>query len=182
MWSEAVRATDILKRSRHPLLSFFLPFPFSRNNLFPCLPASRILVLPHNPLALSYPPRAPFARRCPCLVRPLPSLSCPPRCTPLTRCRPCLVHPAAYCPPATVPVLSAPQRAACRCHLCLAPPPLRAARLLPTLSCTPRCTPSARCCPCPVHCQEPTRPCHVTLCCVTNISPDNHSSLNDPSA
>ena len=34
MWSDAERATDILKRSRRPLLSFFLPFPSSRNNLF----------------------------------------------------------------------------------------------------------------------------------------------------
>jgi len=151
-----VRATDILKRSRRPLLSFFPPFPSSRNNLFPCLPARRILVLPHNPLALSCPPRAPFARRCPCLVRPLPSLSCPPRRAPPARCRPCLVRPAARRPPATVLVLSAPQRAARRCRPCLTPPPLRAARPLPTLSCTPRCAPSARCCPCPVHFREPS--------------------------
>jgi len=35
MWSDAERATDIFKRSCRPLLSFFLPFPSSRNNLEP---------------------------------------------------------------------------------------------------------------------------------------------------
>jgi len=163
MWSDAVRVTDILKRSRRPLLSFFPPFPSSRNNLFPCLPARRILVLPHNPLALSYPPYAPFARRCPCLVCPLPSLSCPPRRALPARCRPCLVRPAARRLPATVLVLSAQQCAARRCHRCLAPPP--------------RCVPPARCRPCLVRpaarrppapvlvlstVRSPARSCHVT--------------------
>jgi len=72
MWRDAVGVTDILKRSRRPLLSFFLPFPSSRNNLFPCFPHRRILVhstqlsctcpilVAHRPLAAHHP--------CPCPV------------------------------------------------------------------------------------------------------------------
>ena len=85
MWSDAVRVTDICKRSRCPLLSFFLPFPSSCNNLFPCFPNKRRTThFSHNPL--------------------VPSC----RCTPPTHHRP---HPAAVrCLLAAVPVL--PLRAA----------------------------------------------------------------------
>ena len=113
MWSDAVRATDILLRSRRPLLSFLLPFSSSRNNLFPCLPARRILVLPHNPLSRS----APFAHCTPSLSCPrpaccAPSLSCPRPacCAPSLSCpRPARCAPVSlYCPRCAPPARRRP--------------------------------------------------------------------------
>ena len=58
MWSDAEWVTDILKRSRRPLLSFFLSsfFPSSRNNLFSQPPrfSTNIISLPppFKPLTL----------------------------------------------------------------------------------------------------------------------------------
>jgi len=95
MWSDTERATDILKRSRRPLLSFFLS-PFFLPHATTCLsPFSNRSILP-QPL-FSCPVSAAAARcSCPCPVsatatrHPCPVRSCP---------RP---------PPCAVPVLSDP--------------------------------------------------------------------------
>ena len=93
MWSDAVWVTDILLSSRHPLLS--LPFPSSHNNLFPCFPARRILVLPHNPLSCSaLPARCTLSLSSPWPACCALSLSCPQpaHCALPAHRRPCPVH------------------------------------------------------------------------------------------
>jgi len=142
MWSDAERATDILKRSRRPLLSFFLS-PFFLPHATTCLsPFSNRSILP-QPL-FSCPVSATAARRsCPCPVsaaaarRPCPVQSCP---------RP---------PPRAVPVLS---------------DPVLGRRRAPFLSCpivsSAAATRQPR--PCPAT-QSPVGPA-VTLCCVNHSS------------
>jgi len=92
MWSDAVQVTDILLRSRCLLLS--LPFPSSRNNLFPCFPTRRILVLPHNPLSCgTWPAHCMSSLSCPWPACCVLSFSCPlpARCSPTAHRRPCPV-------------------------------------------------------------------------------------------
>jgi len=95
MWSDAKRATDILNRSRRPLLSFFLS-PFFLPHATTCLsPFSNRSILP-QPL-FSCPVSAAAAHR-----------SCPCPISAAAACRPCPVRSCPRPPPRAVPVLSDP--------------------------------------------------------------------------
>jgi len=108
MWSDAERVTDILKRSRRPLLSFFLSSFFLHHVttcLFPFLNRS---ILP-QPL-FSCPVSAAAVRRsCPCPVSAATTRhSCPCPVSATTAHRPCPVRSCPGPPPCAVPVLSDP--------------------------------------------------------------------------
>jgi len=93
MWSDAEPATDILKRSRRPLLSFFLSFFFLPHATTCLSPFSNRSILP-QPL-FSCPVSAAAVRRsCPC-----PDSAAAAR-------RPCPVRSCPRPPPCAVPVLS----------------------------------------------------------------------------
>jgi len=178
MWSDAERATDILKRSRRPLLSFFLPFPSSRNNLFPKFPNRRTtLSIPHLSLAARHPCPVPAACRllaAALVLSPLRAVCSPPplsspRCAPSARRRPCscpCCAPSARRRPCPVPAARRPLAST------LVLSSLRADRSPPPLPC-PRCAPSARrrpvlsslravCSPPPLSCLLPEA--RLTLC------------------
>jgi len=137
MWSDAERATDILKRSRRPLLSFFLS-SFFLPHATTCLPPfSNRSILPQ--LLFSCPVSAAAVCR-----------SCPSRVSAAAARRPCPVRSCPRPPPCTVPVLSdlvldrhrapflscpilssaAAARCSCPVRSCPRPPP----RAVPVLS------------------------------------------------
>jgi len=95
MWSDAEWATDILKRSRRPLLSFFLSSFFLPHATTCLSPFSNRSILP-QPL-FSCPVSAAAACR-----------SCPCRVSAATARRPCPVRSCPRPPPRAVPVLSDP--------------------------------------------------------------------------
>jgi len=142
MWSDAERATDILKRSRRPLLSFFLSSFFLPHATTCLSPFSNRSILP-QPL-FSCPVSAAAARR---------SCSCPVSAAAARR--PCPVRSCSQPPPRAVPVLSDPVHGRHRAPFLSCPILSSAAAAR-----QPR--------PCPAT-QSPVGPA-VTLCCVNHSS------------
>jgi len=142
MCSDAKRATDILKRSRRPLLSFFLSSFFLPHAATCLSPFSNRSILP-QPL-FSCPVSAAAARR---------SCSCPVSAAAARR--PCPVRSCSRPPPRAVPVLS---------------DPVHGRRRAPFLSCPILSSAAAarQPRPCPAT-QSPVGPA-VTLCCVNHSS------------